>query len=64
MDKLGIAVSLTSGYYPQVNGQVERANEEIGTFLHLFCTDNQEWGHVSYCGLNMRKTPCATLLHI
>lgn len=42
MKKLGVSVSLTSGYHPQVNGQVERANWEIGHFLHTFYINNQE----------------------
>ncbi|KAK1799717.1 hypothetical protein P4O66_006253 [Electrophorus voltai] len=35
--KLNITVSLTSGYHPQANGQVERVNQELGKFLHLYC---------------------------
>lgn len=42
MEKLGITVSLTSGYHPQANGQVERANQEIGRFLRTFCSTNPE----------------------
>ena len=33
MEKLGVTVSLTSGYRPQSNGQVERINQELGRFL-------------------------------
>lgn len=42
MDKLGITMSLTSGYHPQANSQVNQANQEIGTFCHTSCSDNQE----------------------
>ncbi|KAK3534296.1 hypothetical protein QTP86_012641 [Hemibagrus guttatus] len=31
--RLGIGVSLSSGYHPQSNGQAERLNQEIGRFL-------------------------------
>jgi hypothetical protein len=33
MEKLGVMVSLTSRYWPQSNGQVERMNQELGRFL-------------------------------
>lgn len=33
MEKLGVMVSLTSGYHPQANRQVERANQEISRML-------------------------------
>lgn len=42
MEKLGVTVSLTSGYHPQANGQVEQANQEIGRFLCTFCSTNPE----------------------
>lgn len=36
MDKLGVSVSLTSGYHPQANGQVGRANKKKKWFsAHL-----------------------------
>lgn len=33
MDKLGITASLTSGYHPQANGQMEHINQEIRCYL-------------------------------
>lgn len=34
-EKLG--VSITSGYHPQANGQVEQANQEVGQYLSAYC---------------------------
>ncbi|KAK3524777.1 hypothetical protein QTP86_004222 [Hemibagrus guttatus] len=39
--QLGIGVSLSSGYHPQSNGQVERLNQEIGRFLRSYCSREQ-----------------------
>uniref|UniRef100_A0A3B1JMI7 Integrase catalytic domain-containing protein n=1 Tax=Astyanax mexicanus TaxID=7994 RepID=A0A3B1JMI7_ASTMX len=39
---LGVNVSLTSGYHPQSNGQCERANQELGKFLRVYCHKNPE----------------------
>ncbi|XP_042569896.1 myosin-binding protein H-like [Cyprinus carpio] len=39
---LGVAVSLTSGYHPQLNGQTERKMQEIGRFLRTFCHGHQD----------------------
>ncbi|KAK3545238.1 hypothetical protein QTP70_002190 [Hemibagrus guttatus] len=42
--RLGIGVSLSSGYHPQLNGQVERLNQEIGRFLRTYCSrEQQRW---------------------
>ncbi|KAK3574239.1 hypothetical protein QTP86_004291 [Hemibagrus guttatus] len=39
--RLGIRVSLSSGYHPQSNGQAERLNQEIGRFLRSYCSREQ-----------------------
>ncbi|XP_070291099.1 leucine-rich melanocyte differentiation-associated protein-like [Salvelinus sp. IW2-2015] len=41
MEKLRVTVSLTSGYWPQSNGQMERMNQELGRFLRSHCLDRQ-----------------------
>ena len=33
MEQLGVTVSLSSGYHPQTNGQMERLNQELGRYL-------------------------------
>ncbi|KAK3507323.1 hypothetical protein QTP70_014295 [Hemibagrus guttatus] len=41
---LGIGVSLSSGYHPQSNGQVEHLNQEISRFLRSYCSrEQQRW---------------------
>ena len=41
---LGVSVSLTSGFHPESNGQVERVNQDVGRFLWSFCQDRPgEW---------------------
>ncbi|KAK3535972.1 hypothetical protein QTP70_022854 [Hemibagrus guttatus] len=39
--RLGIGVSLSSGYHPQSNGQAERLNQEISWFLRSYCSREQ-----------------------
>lgn len=41
MERLRIIVSLTTGYHPQANGQVEKMNQEITHYLHTYCGHNE-----------------------
>lgn len=41
LEKLGVMVSLTSGYHLQSNVQVEWVNQEVGQLLQTFCAENQ-----------------------
>ncbi len=38
---LGVTISLSSGYHPQSNGQMERKIQEVGRFLRTFCHGHQ-----------------------
>ncbi len=58
--QLNINVSLTSGYHPQANGQVERLNQELTHFLHSYCHKNQaDWSRyllwAEYAQNSLRK---------
>ena len=39
MECLVVSVSLTSGFHPESNGQVERVNQNVGRFLRSYCQD-------------------------
>ncbi len=42
--QLSFNVSLSSGYHPESNGQVERLNQELTCFLRSYCHNNQnDW---------------------
>lgn len=44
MEKLEVSVSFSSGYHPQSNRQVGCANQEIGRFPRMFCSEKQgDW---------------------
>ena len=40
--QLGIDTGLTTAYHPQANGQVERKNQEVEAYLHLFIGKRQD----------------------
>ncbi|KAK3562595.1 hypothetical protein QTP86_002072 [Hemibagrus guttatus] len=42
LKRLGVTVSLSSGYHPQTNGQTERKIQKVSCFLRTFCHDHQE----------------------
>ncbi|KAK3505767.1 hypothetical protein QTP70_020016, partial [Hemibagrus guttatus] len=41
LTRLGVAISLSSGYHPQTNGQTERKIQEISRYLRTFCHSHQ-----------------------
>ena len=38
-NKCGIEMKATTTYHPQSNGEAERVNQEIGTYLRMYCTE-------------------------
>ena len=42
--KSGIEMKATTAYRPQSNGEAERVNQEIGTYLRMYCTEKpNDW---------------------
>jgi len=39
---LGIQMKLSTTYYPQTNGQIERINQELEQYLRVFIDHRQE----------------------
>jgi hypothetical protein len=37
LKQLGVEVGITTAYHPQANGQMERMNRKVATYLHMFC---------------------------
>lgn len=64
MEKLGVSVSLTSGYHPQSNGRVERNDQDIGRYLCSYCKDNQnDWveyaqNSLKHSAINLNAFQC------
>ncbi len=55
---LGITVALSTAYHPQTDGQTERVNQDLETYLRLFCTHQQDdwstWLHLAEFAYNNR----------
>ncbi|KAK3527895.1 hypothetical protein QTP86_010985 [Hemibagrus guttatus] len=57
-ERLGLNVSLSSGYHPQSNGQAECLIQEIGRFLRSYCSREQQSAGVNFSpGPSMLKIP-------
>ncbi len=42
MKHLGIQMSLSTAYHPQMDGTTERSNQEIEAYLSIYCTSHPE----------------------
>ena len=40
--KSGIELKATTAYHPQSNGEAERVNQEIGTYLRMYCAEKPD----------------------
>jgi len=56
--KLDITTALSSAYHPQTDGQTERVNQDMETYIRLFCTHRQndwaDWLHLAEFSYNNR----------
>jgi hypothetical protein len=42
---LGYEVALSTAYHPQTDGQTERYNQTLETYLRIYCTENPKKWH-------------------
>ena len=40
--KSGIEMKATTAYRPQSNGEAERVNQEVGTYLRMYCAEKPD----------------------
>jgi transposase InsO family protein len=38
LKRLGVEAGIMTAYHPQANGQTERMNRKVATYLHMFCS--------------------------
>uniref|UniRef100_A0A8C8JB11 Uncharacterized protein n=1 Tax=Oncorhynchus tshawytscha TaxID=74940 RepID=A0A8C8JB11_ONCTS len=60
MERLVVSISLTSGFHPEINGQVERANQDVGRFLQSYCQARPGSGRRTCPGPRWHRTRSAT----
>ena len=39
---MGIQVNLSTAFHPETDGQTERANQDVETFLQAYTNENQD----------------------
>ncbi|KAK3557073.1 hypothetical protein QTP70_024450 [Hemibagrus guttatus] len=62
LTRLGVAVSLSSGYHAQTNGQTERKIQEISCYLPTFCHSHQNsWSQYLGWAENSLRQPSTGL---
>jgi hypothetical protein len=58
-DKLNVRVALSTAYHPQMDGQTERVNQDLETYLQMFCTyhrnDWAKWLHLAEFTYNNKE---------
>lgn len=59
--KVGVKTSLSTAYHPQTDGQTERANQEIETYLRIYCSRQPEkWAdhltEIEFCHNNREQS--------
>ena len=57
--KLDITSALSSVYHPQTDGQTERVNQDLETYIRMFCTHQQDdwanWLHLAEFAYNNKE---------
>ena len=58
-NKLNITVALSTAYHPQTDGQTERVNQDLETYIRLFCNHRQnnwaKWLHLAEFAYNNKQ---------
>ena len=56
--KMNVKVALSSAYHPQTDGQTERVNQDMETYLRIFCSHRKDdwvkWLHLAEFAYNNR----------